>query len=638
MDEKVTKILKRLTEIEEDRAGVLAEIKAYNEIYFMEYDMKTPSGWDKNDLRKMVSPTGRNKVKGISDLVASTDPIFTVEAERHDDLLKETCSKMLTASNRRRRTSVEKDLALSAALYAEIHLVIKDVSVLLDGLDDGIQKSRLERLLKKTPFLFDTVNPEFAYPSFGVDGELDMWFEKYESKGWKIKDKWEADGDATNLDDDVDYEVWDGFTLTHRLVAVVGQESSHQILFEEHGLKEFPVVVRHVSGSDLFVEEERKRNPLLYAYHKGEMFKSESIYLTAMTTSTLASGVGPMLLGEPDDSGEGMEIKVDNQGPIRLMYPVHGKATNAKMPAFDKEVMELYGMVRNMADESTMHSQALGAPMQGKSTYSTVALLSQSGRLPLAAIQDAVEKSLAAIMEIALRRIKDENPSEDVLGADKVPDDFEVTAKLDVKLSQDAVKEATLMQQLSGQLSQEFLMENILHIPDAKAEKYKVIKEAARDEMVKAMLPQSIERMMGQIAQMQGASTGSATGQGGQGQQMGQGMQGQPSPEQMAMMQQQQGQGMQGQGTSTGSVSGQGIPPEIMEQLRAMLPPEQVAQIEQAFANGQMTPEQLMQLVQQMAGGGQPPAGGQTMPVNPQAGIEGGMLPQTEPTNLDQIG
>ena len=176
-------------------------------------------------------------------------------------------------------------------------------------------------------------------------------------------------------------------------------------------------------------------------------------------------------------------------------------------------------------------------------------------------------------------------------------------------------------------------MENILHIPDAKAEKYKVIKEAARDEMVKAMLPQSIERMMGQIAQMQGQGQGQ-----GQGQQIGQGMQGQgqPTPEMQAMQGQQVGQGQRVQGQGAG---GQQIPPEIMQQLQAVLPPEQVAQIEQAIASGQMSPQELMQLIQKMAGGGQPPqAGARTMAVNGKAGIEGGMLPQTEPTNLDQVG
>ncbi len=620
--EEVKEILKELAQIEKDRTEVLAEIKAYNEIYFMDIPAPSPPGWDKNDLRHFIDPTGHNKVKGVSDLVASTEPIIKIIASKGDSSkVEKGLTSMWKAANARRRTALEKDVALAATLYAEVALVYKDVDVLM-GDAKGIKKNRLEKLVKHTPFIPSIINPEFIYPSFGVDGELELFFELYNAKGKKIKQMWDGvEGANTSmLEDDTEYDVWDGYTLTHRLVAVKGKEESDPILYEEHELSEFPVSIRYANGSELFEKEERKRRPLLFAYDKSGAFDNTTLLLSAGMTHVLATGFGPVFQAEPDAETD-FSFYVDNQGPIRTVVPVGGKIKETKMEAFDRSAMELYGLVSNIAEESTMHGQALGGPMKGKQAYSTVSLLSQSGRLPLASIQNCAEESLARIMGLMLEDIRENNPSVDYLGTNdnllssqdiEQLGDYEVKVTLDVKLSQDAFKEAQVAGQLRGLIPEETIRQEILHITNEEETVKKIIKEQARGEMVKAMLPQSIEQLMAMVGQ----------GQGGQGMQGGQGIEGMPE----------QGAQMQG--------AGEQIPPEIMAQLQKMLPPEKVAEIEQAIASGQMKPEQLMQQMQQMAGGaGQGMQGEQVVQGDPMAAMAGGgRLPQTEPTNPEQIG
>ena len=281
-----------------------------------------------------------------------------------------------------------------------------------------------------------------------------------------------------------------------------------------------------------------------------------------------------------------------------------------------------------------MHGQALGAPMRGKQAYSTVSLLSQSGRLPLASIQASSERAIARIMTLMLEDIAENDPSADyrkenekLLSSQDVKNlgDFEVSVTLDVKLSQDAFREAQVAGQLKGTISEEMIRQDILHITDEEAMVKAIIKEQMRAEMVKAMIPQSIESLM---QMMQGASGQGAGMQGAS-------MQGQPTPEQMAMMQA-QGQGAGGQVAS--GPQGTAIPPEIMSQLQSLFPPEKVAEIEQAIQSGQMTPEQLMQMIGQIAGGGnmQGERVAQGNPMEAMAG--GGRMPMTEPMPPEQIG
>ena len=628
----VEDVLRELNEIEANREKVLKQIKAYNDIYFMDIPAPTPPGWDTNDLRHFIDPTGHNKVKGVSDLVASTEPIISVTGKGDTSRVENGLKSMWRAINARRRTAIEKDVALAAALYAEVALVYKDVAVLEEGATSNIHKRRLEKLKKKTPFTVDIVNAEFIYPSFGADGELDMFFELYQAKGRKVKQQWEGveGANTEQLDDDTDYDIWDGYTLTHRLVAVKGQEESAPIIYEEHGLSEFPVSLTYANGSELFVDEEKKRRPLLFAYEKSGAFDSTTLLLSAGMTHTLATGFGPVFVGEPDPNQD-FSFRVDNQGPIRTVVPEGGKIKETRMESFDKSAMELYGLVSNISEESTMHGQALGAPMQGKQAYSTVSLLSQSGRLPLASIQACAERSLERIMTLMLDDIKENNPSAELADEHKNLltsqdierlGDYEVQVKLDVKLSQDAFREAQVAGQLRGLIPEETIRQEILHITDEEEAVRKIIKEQARAEMVKAMMGQSIQEMMQMVGQIQGAGNQVSGNQGAAGNQVS------------------------GNQVSGNQGAGGQIPPEIMAQLQAVLPPEQLQQIVAGVESGQITPEQLMQLVAQIQAQGastvpRQPAmqGEQVVQGNPMAAMAGGgRMPQTEPTNTEQIG
>jgi hypothetical protein len=125
--------------------------------------------------------------------------------------------------------------------------------------------------------------------------------------------------------------------------------------------------------------------------------------------------------------------------------------------------------------ESTIYKQTLGEPLGKNAPFSMVALLSQSGRLPLVAPQRILGWAIGSAMEIALNWMKaDQRQGTAVyqgrleLNPDDIPDDFEIEALLDVNLPQDDLQNANVANMLTeGEdplVSKDWVRQNILKI------------------------------------------------------------------------------------------------------------------------------------------------------------------------------
>lgn len=206
-----------------------------------------------------------------------------------------------------------------------------------------------------------------------------------------------------------------------------------------------------------------------------------------------------------------------------------------------------------------MYRQALGGGDPNNAAFSSIALLSQSGRLPLIAPQRCGGAGIGKAFEIMFTLMK-ENPTkrtylaehglEKIATAD-IPEDLIIDVKLEADLPQDKLQMANvaaLMKQ-NGFVSDEWIRENILNIGQSDDMTKKIVEERFRDmriqEYFTGAMRQEIQAQVMQQMQQQMA----------QEQQMAQ---------QQQMMQQQQM--IQQQQAMPPEMMGGGMPPEMMGQ------------------------------------------------------------------------
>ena len=120
--------------------------------------------------------------------------------------------------------------------------------------------------------------------------------------------------------------------------------------------------------------------------------------------------------------------------------------------------MTSWQILNGLEEESTIRSQVLGESPGASSPYSSLALLSQAGRLPLAPTQRKASWVIGEACEIALACLKKEGATgkayydeDDVmLVPDEIPDHVTVNATLDIAMPQDRLQNANIASMLAG--------------------------------------------------------------------------------------------------------------------------------------------------------------------------------------------
>jgi len=266
----------------------------------------------------------------------------------------------------------------------------------------------------------------------------------------------------------------------------------------EHGLDQIPVAVTFADGSELFEEEERKRDPFMFAYLTSQLWQRETLALSSIFTSLYERGTGPLIGIEPASLGQDNKIDINWAGTVRYII---GKVQLLNDKAFDPDLMQALDLLNGMIGDSLLYRQALGQPLGGGGiAFSTVALLNQAGRLPLVSPSEAVGDAIGQIASIAIRRLKKENLAKDFLSGDKIPERFSLTARLDIKLPQDDLRNAQIADTLTKGdnpvTSVEWVRQNVLGITDSNqmdtqifGERYLALRFAAfAQQMIQSMI------------------------------------------------------------------------------------------------------------------------------------------------------
>jgi hypothetical protein len=358
---------------------------------------------------------------------------------------------------------------------------------------------------------------------------------------------------GSNTDIAVLCDWWD---LTNHFVWIQGQDTF--ILAQEHELPFIPVAVSVAEGSRLFKEEYRRLQPFLYTLFKSGLHQRQSLSLTTIFTKLAQFGASPPWIIERGSADS--KIEFDYSGNIPVIYTSPGdKVQPAGSNMIDPNLYRSLEVANGLAEASTLYGQALGAPLTGgNSTFSTTALLSQAGRLPLIPTQKAVSRAIGDIFQMGLEWMGNENIKHDLLHNAPLDKPFDVSVKLDVKLPQDLVKNAGMFSQLQGKVADGWLYENLLQITDPDEQRRQLQKEMAYKARFQTALQAEIQKMQQQAMQQNQPPQGGAPQPGQQGQpQPGQPQpgpqqppQGGPTPEQIAAMQNSGNQGADGAMTS----------------------------------------------------------------------------------------
>lgn len=407
------------------------------------------------NIKATLSPRARNKIKGYVRLLTTADVEWSVPHEINNAIVHPVSSKiekfvkaMWFAASRVRQSPIHYDMVLSASLYAETHLAITSTQDLLDRAPKdkpGVQ-ARLERIHERTPYTFDVWHPSQGYPEFDGLG-LRSFARNFSATSQEICEQWE-DGDAVLKLRKKEYNPFDKhdcrmlYTLDQQIVWIEGVD--RPLFLENHDLPFIPIVAQVVEGSRLFEKEEERREPFLWGLAKSGLPERQNLLLTVMFTLAYALGTGPLFSHEGIDPDR--KLVVDQSQPFKVVRLQAGERfRQIAQNIIDPSLLQTWEIAMSMEEESTISSLSLGEPLGSSTPYSSAALFTQAGRLPLVMPQRNLSWALGEAAEICLEWMKKDGRTAYARGGDinvtlspqEIPDHLEIQGALDVSLPHD---------------------------------------------------------------------------------------------------------------------------------------------------------------------------------------------------------
>lgn len=453
----------------------------YRDIYFMEnMEKQKNAGIDPKDWKLTPSPNGRNEVVGIHRLLDTSElnvEIRTGKGGERVDELENGLKAIVKHSGSNGLASVTSDAMLSAVLYGPVVLYAESLADLLAAKNLTPYKRRhLEKMQKKTPFFIKTINPEESFVEMD-NGMVIYHVWKYKLRGAVLKSRFGVK-DAT---DNREYTVYDCIDPEYHYAWAEGID---QPLVEgDHGLGCVPISVSYSGGTNLFTDPHHQIQSFLYAKVMGDLDKRENSVLTAIFTQLNRRGMlGEMYWIDPETAPE--QIKIDYQDGV---FFAKGKVSAKSDRIIDPVVFEIKGLLDDLSGQSTIYRQTLGENINA-GTFSSLAMLSSSGKLPLVSPQRALEAAFRDIFDHILYRIKNEGMESELIQAEDIPDDVDITVSFAPKLPQDQLRNAQVASQIEDKVSTEWIHTNLLGVNDTPAMEKSIMKEKMKQALFGAIL------------------------------------------------------------------------------------------------------------------------------------------------------
>ncbi len=466
--------------------------------------LRTAAENDAEKAVEVISPVGRNAAIGVERMLTSGEPVVSIaqdEAAKLDEAaankLETALMDMWRASSQVTGIDVVRDAVKAATLYGETHIAVMLTSDLLEAMK-GLTPAairRAEAVQDQTPALFRVMRARNGYSIFDALGMTHYYREDETTVAEVINLYGQAKIalESQSLDAQVTlFEYWD---LSDHFVWVTGMNDP--LVAEEHELPFIPVAVGIADGSNLFDPEERSQ-PFLYTYDKAGLFGLQNTMLSSLMQAVQDFGTGPSFIWQSNDPQKTLEV--DYSGRVRYIKVQSGDQIQpANNRIVDGEFFQAFNITRELDQQSTIFGQALGQPMSGNASFSMVAMLSQSGRNPLAGINEAVNRAMTDASRIALELLAMKKIKHPLYEGVTLPDRVrKLSVRLELALPQDAAKNAQLAMMASGGddplISKEYALEKFLQVNDPSQMRRDILKEKTFMALAMAKMQQYVQQ------------------------------------------------------------------------------------------------------------------------------------------------
>lgn len=507
-----------------------AMFERYLEMYLLD--------WRKKNSRKLrhmqvtASPDFRNQVLGAVRLMIATDPQINVKrTERTKGMnvekVEEFLNTQLYQSGRLAGEPVHYPLITAGILYDEMHAAITPTADMLEYARAAEKKAdaarrlymrahreRWEEIAENQRFVVEPWSPVGGYPEFGTTG-LTAYYRVVEVTAGEVMDRFgELPDSLKNARRSTPVNLHTFYDPVYTAIWL----DQGDLLLKPHGLPRIPVVVQILNGSRLFPNAEDQRQPFGYTLLKSNLYHVQNLSLTAVFTAVFNYAMNPTRVYTP--AIEGSRIEINNDEDLISLHPGDRFEVLQSKGVVDPSMREALGLASALGDESTIYPQALGAAVEGNSTYSELALLSQAGRLPLIGPQRRGGWGFANICESMLAMLRAEPRYREGTGltAADLPRGIEITAKLDVSLPQDKLQQANIINLLTDgenpKVSTSWALENILNINDPEEMRRQIWSERATEQLYRQEIGGLLQQLQQQIELERAAQQTPAPGAG----------------------------------------------------------------------------------------------------------------------------
>jgi hypothetical protein len=500
---KFDEIISNTRDMEMDDSKKDNMYKEMERLYWMGWDEERAVTDQMKNVKVTRSPLARNSIIGAMRLLTASDPVIEVPYDTNDVMamnssskLEKFCKAMWFASGRISGDPLHYDAARAGLLYSEVIIAINSTKDMAAMSSIPSVKRRMEDIAKKTPYLFEVWSPRTCNTrrdKFGVT----TFHRKVETTVAHIQDVYGNSGEEALRSHKDKKEIRRSDRVTFRMyydlrdICLWMDGYDTPIKMEEHELPFIPIVSQTVEGSGLFDGTEYfKQEPFLYTLHKTNLVERQNLMLTTLYTMIFAIGANPMFVD--------YLINPDNPHPVDYGVPggtIHYRVNERREPMakqiIDPSMMQGWEISKELESQSTIYKQTLGEPLGANAPYSMVALLSQSGRLPLIATQRKVGWAIAEALEIACKWMKSDNRKgsakyetlEQEITPDEIPDDLDIKVTLEIEMPSDRLQAANAANMLAqGEdplVSKEWVRGNILNIGQSEDMDRKIWSERA---------------------------------------------------------------------------------------------------------------------------------------------------------------
>lgn len=436
-------------------------------------------------IKITLDPDPANAITGAHRLLTVTEPSVKIPRDKNNSATAEVSGRlekaglaMLRASGRAGNRPIHYDAALSGVLYSEVQIAVKRTKDLYEQTEGAspAARHRAKRISERTPYLYEVYNPRMGHPVWDNLGLREYHIQQTVTVQ-AIIDDWGDDakrvlqGMGKDIDEDRNdivtvHEFWE---LSDRTVWI--EEGDTPVFSGAHEVPFIPIAAVITEGSNLFALPEQQRRPMLYNDWITGMWSRRNLIYTAAFTNIANLGLSPTFAYRPSGTNDrGPTLK--QLGLMQYLQAGGEFAPLATKGVIDPQVLEMLNRAQQKGEESTIYKSALGGFLGSGSTYSTHALLSQLGRLPLETVRrmvgwglgDAVRMSFEWMRAVPSDYVVRERGVAHEIAAEEIPEFLEVEVGLDVALPQDRLQMANVINQLKSEFPMRWLAEEIMGV------------------------------------------------------------------------------------------------------------------------------------------------------------------------------